>query len=381
MKKSVYQVICLMVVSALVLSGCNLPIKIVVNTNETQEATTAQELPTATLQMEQPTAQPAMDTETPAPPATAAPENTVEPTQIVHSAIPTDSYYETDQIAVDCNTGARLPSGSNQINVSGCDYWNREYLERPADSNGGTYVPALDILWSQVGKASPWVFLRTKVTSLADEPAGYQTGFEIDTNLDSRGNYLVLASEPKSTQWTTDGVQLWQDTNNDVGGAKSFVYDQNQSNGYETQLFNAGVGNDPDLAWARVSPKDPTIIEFAVKASILGEAKTFAWWSWTGIQNLNPAQFEVVDRLQDTEAWNMDNSCSWIYGTKPEEGQVANLCAIVKPTPTPTLPPTVNEPTSCPVQTCPFLSFWDQATCTCKRFIIKIPTATPYTIY
>ena len=52
MKKSVYQVICLMVVSALVLSGCNLPIKIVVNTNETQEATKAPELPTATLQME-----------------------------------------------------------------------------------------------------------------------------------------------------------------------------------------------------------------------------------------------------------------------------------------------------------------------------------------
>lgn len=374
MKKSIIIVLSLIVVSSLVLSGCNLPVQIVVNTNASQEATAAPELPTATLQMEQPTAQPAMDTETPAPPATATPENTVEPTQIVHSAIPTDSYYESDQIAVDCNTGARLPSGSNQINVSGCDYWNREFLERPADTNGGTYVPALDILWSQVGKASPWVFLRTKVTSLAEEPVGYQTGFEIDTNLDSRGNFLVLASEPKSTQWTTDGVQVWQDLNNDVGGAKSFAYDQNQSNGYETELFNAGVGNDPDLAWVRISPKDSTIIEFAVKTSILGEAKTFAWWSWTGIQKLNPAQFEVVDRLQDTEAWNMDNSCSWIYGTKPEEGQVANLCAIVKPTPTPTLPP--NKATSCPVQTCPFLSFWDTETCSCKRFIIIFPTAT-----
>lgn len=378
MNRSVLIVLSLIVISSLLLTGCNLPITVVVNTNKTQEATSTPELPTATVQMEQPTAQPAMDTETPAPHATAAPENTAEPTQIVHSAIPTDSYYESDQIAVDCNTGARLPSGSTQINVSGCDYWNREYLERPADSNGGTYVPALDILWSQVGKASPWVYLRTKVTSLADEPAGYQTGFEIDTNLDSRGNFLVLASEPKSTQWTTDGVQVWQDTNNDVGGAKSFAYDQNQSNGYETELFNAGVGSDPDLAWVRVSPKDSTIVEFAVKASILGEAKTFAWWSWTGIQKLSPAQFEVVDRLQDADAWNMDNSCSWIYGTKPEEGQVANLCAIVKPTPTPTLPP--NEATTCPVKPCPILSFWDPATCTCKRFIIIIPTKTPIII-
>jgi len=375
MNKPRYAVIGLIVVFSMILSSCNFPVQIVVNTNATQATTIAPELPTATPQMVETTSEPAAPTDTPAPQPTATPEDTVAPTQIVHSAIPANSFYEADQVAVDCNTGARLPSGSNQINVSGCDYWSREFLERPADSNGGAYVPALDILWSQVGKSSPWVFLRTKVTSLAAEPTGFQTGFEIDTNIDSRGNYLVLASELKSTQWTTDGVQVWQDTNNDVGGAKSFTYDQNQSNGYETELFNAGVGSDPDLAWVRISPNDSSIVEFAIKTSILGEAKTFAWWSWTGIQKLNPAGFEVVDRLQDNEAWNMDNSCSWIYGTKPEEGQVANLCAIIKPTPTPTSAP--NKPTSCPVQTCPILSYWDKDTCSCKRFIIKFPTATP----
>lgn len=280
MKKSLFLTTALMLVFMLVLSGCNLPFKIVPansdNAPATEEMSAAAATATEQPATEAPTVE-AIASETPTP--DALPTNTVAPTQIVHSSLPTDTYYDPNQIAVDCNTGARLASGSMQINVSGCDYWNREYLERPADSNGGTYIPALDILWSQVGKASPWIFLRIKVNSLSDQPAGYQAGFEIDKDLNSRGDYLLLVNEPKSSQWATDGVQVWEDSNHDVGGGQAFAYDQNQSNGYETELFNSGVGSDPDLAWARISPRDNTIIEFALKASLLGDAKTFAWWA------------------------------------------------------------------------------------------------------
>ena len=136
------------------------------------------------------------------------------------------------------------------------------------------------------------------------------------------------------------------------------------------------------MAWARISPKDNTIIEFALKASLLGDAKTFAWWAWTGLMKLSPADFEIVDRLQDNESWDLDNSCSWIYGLTPEEGQVANLCAIVKPTPTPTNPPPqATQATSCPVQSCPIFQYWDSKSCSCRIIIIIIPTATPYILY
>jgi len=231
MKKVTSLVFFLFIIVPFVLSGCNLPFKIVPNTPATS-------VPTALPPTEPPVAatepMTAVTTAAPAetePPAavTSAPQATTAPAQITHTSVPTDSYYVAAQVAVDCNTGARLAAGSTQVVVSGCDYWNREFLERPADGPDGNYIPALDILWSQTGKSTPWIFLRIKVTSLVDEPAGYQAGFELDDNLDSRGDFLLLASEPKSTQWSTDGVQVWQDSNGDVGGSKPFAFDQTRA--------------------------------------------------------------------------------------------------------------------------------------------------------
>lgn len=283
---------------------------------------------------------------------TAAPGNTPAASATSgHTAVPGDSNYSPDQIAVDCNTGAKLPAGSTQINVSGCDYWNREWLERPADSATGTYIPALDILWSQVGRLDPWVFFKIRIFDLSQPPQGLKAGFEIDTNLDSRGEYLLLANYPTSTTWTTDGVQVWQDTNGDVGGAKPFVYDKNNGNGYDTQIFGNGTGKDPDLAWVRISPKDPNIIEFALKASLLTNPKKFGWWAWTGEANVTPDKFELVDHDQDAQTWDVDNTCSWIYGEKPVPGELANLCIIAQPTPVPTPTNAPNHPGPTPVPT------------------------------
>jgi hypothetical protein len=231
-----------------------------------------------------------------------------------------------------------LLPGSSQVIINGCDYWNREWLERPAASATGAYIPALDILWSQAGKSGDWVYLRIKINDLSQIPQGYQAGFELDTNLDSRGNYLLLVNQPTSTSWITDGVQVWQDTNGDVGGSKPFAHDANGGNGYDTKVFDAGVGTDADLAWARISPKDANTIEFAIKASLLPNPTIFGWWAWTGLGNITPAKFELVDSEQDGQTWNVDNTCSWIYGLTPTAGQLANLCAIVQPTsiPSPT---------------------------------------------
>jgi hypothetical protein len=313
-----------MIIFSFILSSCNLPFF--------NQAPTATQNPTNTAG------------------STNSPTLPVETATLGHTTVPGDPIYSAEQVAPDCDTGARLTSGSNQVNISGCDYWNREWLERPADSATGTYVPALDILWAQTGKSAPWIFLKIKIFDLSHEPDGYKAGFEIDTDLDSRGEYLLLANQPTSTTWTTTGVQVWQDTNGDVGGARPFVYDQNNSDGYETKVFDSGAGQDPDLAWVRIPPKDPNVIEFAIKSSILINPKKFGWWAWVGQANLTPDKFELVDHDQDAQSWDLDNTCSWIYGEMPVAGELANLCAVAQPTstPSPTNIPGKPRPTSVP---------------------------------
>jgi hypothetical protein len=353
MKRSIQFCLVIFVITAFLLASCNFPLGAKTATTTSMVANTS--LPTTGL-------------------ATATSE--VIATAVKHTTIPGDPTYSADQIETDCNTGARLQAGgSTQINISGCDYWNREWLERPADSLMGTYVPALDILWAQAGKSDPWIFLKLRVFYLTDAPASEKVGFELDTNLDSRGNYLLLASLPTATTWTTDGVQVWQDKNGDVGGAKSFAYDQNTSDGYETKLFDSGVGTDPDLAWVRISPKDPSIIEFAFKASLLPNQNIFGWWGWTGLADLDPSKFELVDHDQDAQTWDVDNVCGWIFGEKPKSGQLANLCPIFQPTPTP-VPTTVSG--GCPVgpHYCALGLIWDPSSCSCKFHFIILPTAT-----
>lgn len=383
MKRSFYEILSIVLVSTFLLCGCNLPITIQsAQSNQATNAPATELLPTQTPYIITATPLPTeavSDTpeagNTPVPPATEA------PTAITHSMVPSDPSYLSDQVAADCDTGLRS-QGQSQIVISGCDYWNREWLERPADSVTGTYDPALDILWAQAGKVEPWVFLRMKFHDLSNHKPGYTAGFEIDTDLDSRGEVLLMAANPTSTTWTTDGVKVWQDSNSDVGGAKPFSYDQNSGDGYETNIFDAGVGKDPDLAWVRLSPKEPNIIEFAIKSSLLPNPKEFGWWAWAGLDKLTAASFEPVDRDTDNETWNLDNTCSWIWGTKPKPGQLANLCSVVEPTATPT--EIVGVPSGgCPAgpHYCRLGFYWDEASCSCKFRIIIIPTNTPIIIY
>lgn len=373
--KNTYAIVGLLITSLLVLTACNLPFLAKATTAATQApAVNTQAAPAEATQA------PAQQTQAPAqatqPPAAGQPTNTLAPIQ--HSTIPGDPSFLTTQITIDCNTGSRVAAGETQLISSGCDYWNRDWLERPADSVNGTYIPALDIQWAQAGKAGPWLFFRLHLDDLTQIPQGYKAGFEIDDNLDSRGDFLVLVLQPATTDWTTNGVQVWADKNGDVGGTKPFSIDTGKSDGYETQLFDSGVGSDPDLAWARINPKDTNEIEFAVKANLLTNQNVFGWWGWTGLDNLTPANMEVIDHDQDTQTWELDNVCSWIFGEKPKEGQLANLCPIIQPTPTPTTPPVSG---SCPVKICRLGTFWNPSTCRCEFHFIIIPTNTPIIIY
>ncbi|KAF0108919.1 MAG: Uncharacterized protein FD147_2339 [Chloroflexi bacterium] len=290
----------------------------------------------------------AAKTETPAMPTTAPPTpepaiavtgvETAEPVVITHVTVPGEPKYLTEQKVEDCSTGERKAMGVTTLIGVGCDDWNRNIarLERPADAPNGTYFPAADIVSSTMGTNQVWMFGKINLykDAAGNLPAGLIIGFEIDINIDSRGDYLLLVTGLNSTEWTTDGVQVWRDQNDDVGGEKPQAPDGRLGDGYETLLFDAGMGLDPDLAWARINPADGASVEFAFKPIILSHDQKFAWWAWTALGGLDPAGMEIVDSLQNSAAWKFDNTCGWIFNGKPSN-LLTNICKIIVPTATP----------------------------------------------
>jgi hypothetical protein len=315
------------------------------------------------------------------------PTTTEEPTaiipEIVHENIPGISKYSSIERISDCSTGERIELGATTLIGQACDNWNKNKLERPADAPNGTYYPAVDILRAEMGTNQLWMFAKINLYKGAagQLPPELSLGFEIDTDLDSRGDYLILASGLTSTEWTTDGVQVWWDQTKDVGGAKPHVPDGTVGDGYETLLFDAGQGLDADLAWARINPEDGASVEFAFKPSLLPENQIFVWWAWTTLNAVSPIDMELVDSRQDNETWKIDNTCSKIFNGKPSK-VIANICDFVLPTPTPTPTPKVNTNNppgiGCIVKSdaqCNaeadingggFPWWWDNSTCSCQ---------------
>lgn len=288
---------------------------------------------------------------------TATEEPTIVVTEIIHEAIPGISKYSSTERIIDCSTGERIELGATTLIGQDCDNWKKNKLERPADKPNGTYFPEIDIIRAEMGTNQDWMFAKIRLYKGASGqlPPELSLGFEIDTDLDSRGDYLILASGLTSTEWTTDGVQVWWDQTKDVGGTQPHVPDGTIGDGYETLLFDSGLGIDADLAWARINPEDGASVEFAFKPNLVPENKMFVWWAWATIKEVSPTDMELVDSQLDTETWKIDNTCSKIFNGKPSR-IIANICDFVVPTPTPT-PTATPAPRSDPV--CPPGQHWD----------------------
>ena len=109
MKHSFYLILIVSIAILFMASGCNLPFSIqVVPQNQATEVPATEAAPSQT---------PIIITQTPLPTeaptntaeavATEEPTATLEPTAIVHSSVPGDSSYLSDQVASDCDTGIR----------------------------------------------------------------------------------------------------------------------------------------------------------------------------------------------------------------------------------------------------------------------------------
>jgi len=221
----------------------------------------------------------------------------------------------------------------------GGDVFGLGWYERPFDQNMG-YLPFIDLAKILMTREdSNWVYV--KVSVMAPVADGKDSkplyGLEMDTDLDSRGEFLLLTGIPAGTEWATDGVVVMTNSDNNLGGTKPVLPDTNLSEGkgYDKEVFNAGKGDDPNLAWARISPDDPKTIDVAFKSSLIGGVKgKFLWFPWAlvGIQDLT--KFEFNDHFTKADAgsplkddknttypikgvWGVDNTARIPSGFEP----------------------------------------------------------------
>lgn len=308
-------------------------------------------------------------------PTTESPTATVEPTPVQHVMIPGElptiqSGAVGDQDSSITADQKRAPSG---------DRFTFGRFERPFNANTmDMYYPALDIQGALFYEDSTWVYA---TLNFKNDSSSYvlngKYGFEIDLNVDGGGEWLVLVSQPSSTEWSTNGVEVWFDTNDDVGGS-TFGYSDKvltDGNGYETLIFGTNQGDDPDLAWGRISPSDPYIVQLAVKKSMLEGDPAYLVGMWAGTNDLEPSLFDFNDHYTHEQAGTslielenfypikeiseLDNTCRMAIGFQPT-GSEPGLC------PLPPKPAQEDDPpASCPPQYVVCFPFGNQVVCYC----------------
>jgi len=290
--------------------------------------------------------------------ATDVPAVEVSDEPINHVYIPGEPVLVGMQLIFDCNTGRRVAAGASVMVEPTCDTWNDSRLERPIHPLRGSYEPALDIIEAQFGNDSSWLYGQIKLYGSAAASSGWY-GFELDTDVDGSGEFLLLVQNngQLSEGWTVDGVQVWGDTNGDVGGSQPGEADGGSGDGYETLVFDSGRGLDADLAWARLSPEDPAFVQFAFMPGLVGLPPSFAWWAWSGSSLPDPATFDLVDQYDPQALQGVDNSCAWGFNVLLDD--VPNRCQVIA---MPTATPAMCEPSDCGEDPC---WVWDQSSCSC----------------
>lgn len=308
---------------------------------------------------------------TEAPPATAAPPTTAPamdtapvpatPTVVTHKIFPGEFPKEPSGSVGDQDSSVTAP----EKRAPGGDRFTFSQFERPFNAQTmDMYYPQIDILEGSVFEDETWVYAALKLKGdEASRELNGRYGLELDLNLDGGGDWLILVSNPSSTDWTTDGVEVWFDTDDDVGGKVPTATDSAPvaENGYETLEFGAGVGDDPDFAWARVSSDDPSIVQFAIKKDILQGSKRFLAGFWSGNEDLDPSLFEYSDNFTHEQAGaaltelenfypikelsELDNTCRMAVGFQAT-GKEPGLCPLPLP---PGAPESPLDP-NCPAQ-------------------------------
>ncbi len=279
---------------------------------------------------------------TPPPTDTHTPTETFTPTSTVtvaHAATPPGASgatrYITDPETRDYAPQKKSPSGS--------DVYQSNRYERPYTAETMDYLSDVDLTRVEMRIAPPWVYITFQFAAPRAEGIGQTMyGAEFDLNRDGRGEFLVWGASPAGANWTTDGVEVWKDSNADVGGPNPQMTNApwTGGNGYDQRLFASGQGADPDLAWARQLDGGKKV-QLAFKYSAIGGAAQFLWNGLADLGVRRPDWFDYNDHFTQGEAgsplpiqadyyplkalFGVDNTCRDAYGFAPT-GAEMGLC-------------------------------------------------------
>ncbi len=266
----------------------------------------------------------------------------VEPPVVEPPVVPANVVPVTLPEAVSGHAADQVSESGKDI--AGGDRFTYGQFERPFNSESmDAYFPSLDIVDTVVHQDDSWLYGTIQLSALEGaEISAAKYALELDTDRDGKGDWLIVASNPASTDWTILGVQVYNDANEDVGNLSPMFTDEGASgDGFESVVFDQGTGTDPESAWVRVSPDNPNVIDIAVKRSVIGDPQSFMINMWAGHSLLDPALFDLNDAFTHEEAGaanpgfelfypikavsEIDNSCRLAIGFQPSGGE-PGLC-------------------------------------------------------
>ncbi|MBI2332310.1 MAG: hypothetical protein HYU84_09170 [Chloroflexi bacterium] len=299
------------VIFLLLMQGCNIPV-------------------TATQPVVEPTLPPVSEE----PPTSA-------PVVIEHQAIPIsapESEPYPDVNSVDTAPEKRAPYGDSYAN-------NR--LERPFTQDM-TYIPDMDIMAFSISEDNEWYFVSIGlVGNNPNSSPSIRYALELDTDLDSFGDFLIVADPPYSESWTADNIKIYSDTNHDSAGASPVRSDAPFSgNGYDKLISSPleGVGDDIDLAWIRINAGPLATVQFAFKKTFSGDSFMYAVMADAGLKDVN--RLDYVDYFIESDAgspvrdspfyplkelYAVDNTCFQAFGFSPTRFEPKICPDIVQP--------------------------------------------------
>ena len=187
------------------------------------------------LALSQPNATPVPDVAT----ATSTPT-------IVHLTNPAEPPNLYESWIIDRDSSSTAP----QRAANGGENFDQNLYERPFNAiTMDIYYPDLDIKKARLDLGGIWVYVEIEMANVRQSGGmNGSYGIELDLDVDGRGDWLILASQPQAT-WSTEGVRVWQDTNNDIGNDFPVSSDPPQSgNGYDQLYFDQGYNPDADIA-------------------------------------------------------------------------------------------------------------------------------------
>lgn len=264
---------------------------------------------------------------------------------------PTVNRMATRRVESDKNL-PREPAGAAQVihdqtcmataderRAAGGDEYTAGRFERPFDREMN-YLPALDISRAELYRPKDgWIYLKIH---LMDEPAPAPVvyGVELDLNIDGRGDLLIQALAPETTDWAETGIKVWWDSDGDVGGQTINRSDPVgfKGSGFETIKADSVSGRTTGQVYSRLNQKG---VDIAVNEEVIGGMNgKFTWKPFTDGSPYSPTQYDINDYFSLREAGSamrgeldyplkevfaVDNTCRGLTGLIPT-GNEQGVC-------------------------------------------------------